>query len=167
MAKRCGIVSSINNLSVDELVDEMFNNPATADKVRLYAGNNNMNSVTQKHASVSYKRYLKLKKERRQAAAKIRVRERKKEKAKAHKLFIKKWNNDNPKSFRYRTVPEILELIENDNDCYANALLYLCNNGSRVRSNPELIKRIRMAMIAFYIKHDQTHLNLDKHLNLL
>lgn len=164
--KRRGLVSGINALTVDELVNEMFNDSATENKVKLYCKNENMNKDTRAHANLAYTRFMKLKKERRQAASEVRKQEREAAKP-TQEQRIAKWNEENPKSFRYRTVPEILELIINDSYCRTNAMVYMSSTGSRVRNNPELINRVRKALVAYYILHEPNNPRLEQQMKLI
>ena len=162
--KRRGLVSTINEYSIDELAEEMMVNPATKSKVRLYGKNDNMNKDTRVHAKLAYEHYKKLKKERRKAETALRAKERNESELEKR---IAKWNEENPKSFRYRSVPEILELIANDPKCYVTAVTYMSATGSRSRSNPEMITRIRKALVSYYIIYEPSNSRLEKYLKVL
>lgn len=81
MAGRRGLVSNINNLSIEELADQMLHNDVLAMNVRLYTKNFNMNQQTREHAKLGLDLY------------RILRRKRNKEKKNEQQLVLKLLNN--------------------------------------------------------------------------
>lgn len=155
MAGLRGSFSAFTKIPLDELVEIMLKNDIVASNIRMYQKNNNMNIETRKYAVAAYKKFLKRKSDIRKTNKRLRDKEKKAEQ-------ILNWNNNNPKSFRYRTVEEIYVLIRDNSDCFELAQNYLSPCKSRSRLDPSLIERIRKAVVRYYKKKDPTNPKLQK-----
>lgn len=155
MAGVRGSLSAFTKIPMDELVQIMLNNDMIAKNIRLYQKNKNMNSDTCAYAATAYKKYLKLKADIRKENKRLREKEKKAEQ-------IAKWNENHPKSFRYRTVEEIYVLIRDHQDCFELAQNYLSPCKTNTRLEPALIERTRKALVRYYKKKDPTNPKLQK-----
>lgn len=158
---RRGLVSSINNFTIEELANKMLVDPQLENKVKLYTKNANMNEKTREHAKLSYDLFRILRRERwkvRKAETAARVEAAKQEKR-------EQWAENNPTSLRFKTVPQIVEVLETDKAMRNKVSSYLSNSHSNL--SEEYKKRLRLAMIAYYVKNNPNSPVLQKHLDKL
>jgi len=158
---RRGLVSGINNFTIEELANQMLSDPQLESKVKLYSNNQNMNDKTREHAKLSYDLFRILRRERwkvRKAATAARVNA-------AKQARREQWVEDNPTSLRFKTVPQIVEVLETDKAMRNKVSSYLSNSNSNL--SEEYQKRLRLAIIAYYVKNKPNSPVLQKHLNKL
>lgn len=155
MASERKSLSIFTKIPLDELVEMMLTNDIIANNIRLYQKNNNMNVDTRNYANAAYKKYLKRKANIRKANKRLREKEEKAQR-------IAEYNIKYPKSFRYRNVEEIYILIRDNKDCFELARNYLSPCKSKTRLEPELIERVRKAVVRYYKKKDPTNPKLQK-----
>jgi len=158
---RRGLVSGINNFTIEELANKMLHDEVLAMNVRLYCKNENMNEQTRAHAKLSFDLYRILKREVRkqkkaQTAARVNA---------AKQARREQWVEDNPTSLRFKTVPQIVEVLETDKAMRNKVSSYLSNSNSNL--SEEYQKRLRLAIIAYYVKNKPNSPVLQKHLNKL
>ena len=158
---RRGLVSSINNFTIEELANKMLVEPQLENKVKLYTKNENMNEKTREHAKLSYDLFRILRRERwkvRKAETAARVEA-------AKQARREQWAENNPTSLRFKTVPQIVEVLETDKAMRNKVSSYLSNSNSNL--SEEYKKRLRLAMIAYYVKNNPNSPVLQKHLDKL
>lgn len=158
---RRGLVSSINNFTIEELANKMLVDPQLESKVKLYTKNENMNEKTREHAKLSYDLFRILRRERwkvRKAETAARVEA-------AKQARREQWAENNPTSLRFKTVPQIVEVLETDKAMRNKVSSYLSNSNSNL--SEEYKKRLRLAMIAYYVKNKPNSPVLQKHLDKL
>lgn len=158
---RRGLVSSINNFTIEELANKMLVDPQLESKVKLYTKNENMNEKTREHAKLSYDLFRILRRERwkvRKAETAARVEA-------AKQARRDQWAENNPTSLRFKTVPQIVEVLETDKSMRNKVSSYLSNSNSNL--SEEYKKRLRLAMIAYYVKNKPNSPVLQKHLDKL
>lgn len=158
---RRGLVSSINNFTIEELANKMLVDPQLESKVKLYTKNENMNEKTREHAKLSYDLFRILRRERwkvRKAETAARVEA-------AKQARRDQWAENNPTSLRFKTVPQIVEVLETDKTMRNKVSSYLSNSNSNL--SEEYKKRLRLAMIAYYVKNNPNSPVLQKHLDKL
>lgn len=158
---RRGLVSSINNFTIEELANKMLVDPQLESKVKLYTKNENMNEKTREHAKLSYDLFRILRRERwkvRKAETAARVEA-------AKQARRDQWAENNPTSLRFKTVPQIVEVLETDKAMRNKVSSYLSNSNSNL--SEEYKKRLRLAMIAYYVKNKPNSPVLQKHLDKL
>ena len=155
MSVQRGSSSAFTKIPLDDLVEIMLNNDMIANNIRLYQKNKNMNINTQNYAIAAYKKFIKRKANIRKANKRLREKEEKVQR-------IAEYNIKYPKSFRYRNVEEIYILIRDNEDCFALAQNYLSPCKAKTRSSPELIERVRKAVVRYYKKKDPTNPKLKK-----
>lgn len=153
--------SGINDFTIEELANEMLKDNALKDKIRLYCKNHNMNEQTRNHSKRALDLYRTLKaeiinKQKAETAARY---------AAEKKAKLEKWLENNPTTLRFKTVPEILEVLENDKTMRNKVNSYLSQKNSNLAK--EYKNRLLMATIAYYIKHKPDSTKLNKHLNNL
>lgn len=158
---RRGLVSSINNFTIEELANKMLSEPQLENKVKLYSNNQNMNDKTREHAKLSYDLFRILRRER----WKVRKADTAARQNAAKQARREQWVEDNPTSLRFKTVPQILEAIESDKAMRNKVSSYLSNSNSNITEDYK--KRLRLAMIAYYMKTNPNSPVLTKHLNKL
>lgn len=158
---RRGLVSSINNFTIEELANKMLVDPQLENKVKLYSNNQNMNDKTREHAKLSYDLFRILRLERwkvRKAETAARVNAN-------IQARREQWVENNPTSLRFKSVPQIVEVLETDKAMRNKVSSYLSNSNSNL--SEEYQKRLRLAMIAYYMKTNPNSPVLTKHLNKL
>jgi autonomous glycyl radical cofactor GrcA len=161
MAGRRGSVSTINNFTIEELVSEMLKSPQMLSKIKLYSNNHNMNETTREHATKAFETF-KVVRGLLRKKAKIQTAER----YEAEKqIRIERWKQNNPNTLRYKSMEEILSVIESDSTIRAKVSSYLSQTNSNLSA--EYKKRLRMAMIAYYIKTNPSSPVLIKHVTKL
>ncbi|SOK58776.1 hypothetical protein [Yersinia phage fHe-Yen9-04] len=152
---RRGKISTILNYTIDELVQMMMSNDILKENIRLYQKNYNMNEITKRHAMAAYKAFKKYKKQVRDEEKIKRIKLNK-------ELRIMKYNEDNPLSFRYRTVEEIYVLIRDNQSCFNLAWNYVSPCKTKTKLEPLLIERTRKALVRYYKKKDRNNPKLKK-----
>jgi predicted metal-dependent hydrolase len=143
------------NYEIDQLCKMMINDPMIASKVSVNRNKTSCTLEEREHCSIAYSNYKKIKKEN--------LLVQKQKLITIENQYLEK----NPKSFRYRTVRQIYNMIKDDKELWNNAISYFSISGSRVRSDPVLVKRCQEAVIMWYKIHNPTHKKLNKYIAIL